>query len=371
MRLTCAKADLIAALSVLARVVERRSTIPILNYILIERAADGAALLRGTDLDMECAARLPLADGAVDATIAAPAHLMHDIARRLPDKATVTLSIDRPGDDLTISCGRMKANIHTLPPDDYPQTPGQKEPARFDLPAAALAALFGRSAFAISAEETRYYLNGAYLHPAGDHLRAVATDGHRLARIDVDLPADAAFAGVIVPRKACGEIVKLAEAAGKDATVAVAIDASRAGFDFGGVSIVTKTIDGTFPDYARVIPTGNGAIARIDRAALIAAVERVSTIATERGRAVKLEFADGMLRLSAIDVDVGSAREEIECDFSENPVEIGFNNAYLSEMLRGMAGREVKVSMADAGAPTLFEDTSDETGLFVLMPMRV
>lgn len=373
MRLTCARADLIAALSTLSRIVERRTTIPILSYILFE--SDGAnARLRGTDLDIECAAALPLRSGSVDIACAAPAHLLHEIARRLPEKSDVTLSLEQPGGDLTISSGRMRAALHTLSPDDYARTPGPQDPVRCDMPARALEHLFGKASFAMSTEETRYYLNGIYFHTIinadGPSLRAVATDGHRLARVDAAAPQGAQFQGVILPRKAVGEIIRLAAAAG-DAHVAVEIEPGSARFGFGGVELTTRTIDGTFPDYARVIPTGNDRRVELPRAPFLASVERVATIASERGHAIKLAFADDVLRLRALNTDMGEAVDEIDIAWSGAPLEIGFNSKYLADILSKLDGPNIVLRMGDSGAPTLIADTSDDSTLIILMPRRV
>jgi DNA polymerase-3 subunit beta len=234
--------------------------------------------------------------------------------------------------------------------------------------------MIDRTRFAISTEETRYYLNGIYLHAVhqdgGSVLRAVATDGHRLARVELALPDGAAeMPGVIVPRKTVGELRKLIEETEGD--VEIALSETKIRFRAGDVVLISKLIDGTFPDYERVIPLGNDKILEVDRKSFTAAVDRVSTISTEKSRSVKLGLKSGNLTLSANSPDAGSATEELEVSYSADDMEIGFNSRYLLDIAQQIEGESAQFALADAGSPTVIRDGADASALYVLMPMRV
>jgi DNA polymerase-3 subunit beta len=230
-------------------------------------------------------------------------------------------------------------------------------------------------------EETRYYLNGIYLHPATQGgqptLRAVATDGHRLAQAELPLPAGAdGMPGIILPRKTVNELHRLIESS--ETMVGLDISASKARFrigtdkEIGGVTLTTKLIDGTFPDYARVIPKANDRSLKVRNTEFIAAVDRVSTIASDRGRPVKLNIDDGTLVLSVNNPEGGgSATEQIGADYGAEPLEIGFNARYLLDIANQIESETAQFLLSDAGSPTVVKDQSDEGALYVLMPMRV
>jgi DNA polymerase-3 subunit beta len=242
------------------------------------------------------------------------------------------------------------------------------------LSAADLKRLIDRTRFAISTEETRYYLNGIYLHAAKSNevamLRAVATDGHRLARMELPLPEGAAgMPGIIVPRKTVIELRKLLDEMDQD--VAIALSDTKIRFGFGSTILTSKLIDGTFPDYDRVIPTGNDRILEVECKPFAEAVDRVSTISAEKSRAVKLTLDKGSLTLSATSAENGSANEELEVRYAAAPLEIGFNARYLLDIAEQIEGEGARFAMADAASPTVVRDTADASALYVLMPMRV
>ena len=244
----------------------------------------------------------------------------------------------------------------------------------FSLGAGALRSLIDRTSFAISTEETRYYLNGIYLHAAETDgtpvLRAVATDGHRLARMDVPLPDGATgMPGIIVPRKTVNEVRKLIDEA--DADVAVSLSETKICFALDSVVVTSKLIDGTFPDYDRVIPEGNDKVLEVGCSIFAHAVDLVSTISTEKSRAIKLSLDDGSLMLSATSPDAGSATEELEVAYNDGPLEIGFNSKYLLDITRQIEGDQAQFTLADAASPTIVRDSADASALYVLMPMRV
>jgi DNA polymerase-3 subunit beta len=234
--------------------------------------------------------------------------------------------------------------------------------------------LIDKTQFAISTEETRYYLNGIYLHVAGSGktqtLRAVATDGHRLAETDLSVPAGAAgMPGVIVPRKTVTEVQRLIE--DTEGEVAIELSSSKIRFSIGRVVLTSKLIDGTFPDYQRVIPAGNDKELTVDKKDFEAAVDRVSTVSSERGRAVKLSLSSGKLILSVTNPDSGSATEELEVEYDADPLDIGFNSRYLLDIAGQLDGEVAVLKLADPGSPTLIQDKDAKGALYVLMPMRV
>jgi DNA polymerase III subunit beta len=378
MRATVERSHLLRSLSHVHRVVERRNTIPILSNVLL-RADGGKLTLKATDLDLEVTETVAAEVGQGGGTTV-PAHILHDIVRKLPDGAEVSLDTG-DGAQLTLKSGRSRFTLQILPDSDFPDLTTGEFPTRFALPAATLKKLIDRTQFAISTEETRYYLNGIYLHVVTvgkkPMLRAVATDGHRLAQAQVDAPAGSEkMTGVIVPRKAVGEIQKLVEGGGEtnvdielsDTKIRATIPAASGG---GDVVLTSKLIDGTFPDYGRVIPQGNDKIMKVARAEFADAVDRVSTISSERGRAVKLGLSDGKMTLSVNNPDSGSAVEEVGVDYSGDDIEIGFNSRYLLDVAGQLETGNAEFRFADPGSPTLILDDGAADALYVLMPMRV
>jgi DNA polymerase III subunit beta len=372
MKVTIERAALLKALSHIHRIVERRNTIPILSNVLIE-AKDGQLELKATDLDLEATEVAP-ADVAVAGATTVSAHIFHDIVRKLADGAQVSLEIAPDTGQLLLRSGRSRFHLQCLPASDFPDLTTGEFAHKFDLPAVELRRLIDNAQFAISTEETRYYLNGIYFHTADSDgttmLRAVATDGHRLARIEAPAPAGAVgMPGVIAPRKAVGEILKLLEDPTKDVTIE--ISQVKARFRFGDVTLTTKLIDGTFPDYNRVIPLHNDKRLTVDKEQFQKAVDRVSTISSERGRAIKLSIGDGRMTLSVNNPDSGSASEEIEVDYDSTPMDIGFNSRYLLDIAQQLAGDTALIKLADPGSPTIIMDREGAQALYVLMPLRV
>ena len=371
MRVTVERSHLLKSLGHVHRVVEKRNTIPILSNVLL-RAEGARLLLKATDLDLEITETVP-ADIAQASATTVPAQILFDIVRKLPDGAEVALDTG-DGAQLALRSGRSKFTLQVLPESDFPDLATGEFATRFTLTAGALKKLIERTQFAISTEETRYYLNGIYLHvvtAAGKPmLRAVATDGHRLAQAQIDAPAGSeSMAGVIVPRKTVGEVQKLME--DPEAEVTVELSETKVRFTIGPVVLTSKLIDGTFPDYGRVIPQGNDKILKVDRSEFAGAVDRVSTISSERGRAVKLALADGRMVLSVNNPDSGSAVEELGVDYPADAIEIGFNSRYLLDVASQLETGMAEFRFADPGSPTLIQDVGEANALYVLMPMRV
>lgn len=372
MKATIERATLLRCLSHVQSVVERRNTIPILSNVLIEAASAGTVRLMATDLDLQVVESMAAVSVDSPGATTVSAHLLFDIARKLPDGSQVSLEV--ADNRMTVKAGRSRFSLPTLPRDDFPTIVEGDLPTSFELPAATLAQLIDRTRFAVSTEETRYYLNGIFFHVADDELKAAATDGHRLARYTIRRPDGAeGMPDVIVPRKCVAELRKLLEEA-LDTNVEIDLSASKVRFTLGGengVVLTSKLIDGTFPDYTRVIPTGNDKLLRIDPRSFFEGVDRVATIATEKTRAVKMALEHDKITLSVTSPDNGTAAEEVPADYSSEHFEIGFNANYLKDILGQIEGDTVELHLADAGAPTLIRQDEKSPALYVLMPMRV
>ncbi|MBC2884078.1 DNA polymerase III subunit beta [Ochrobactrum sp. CM-21-5] len=372
MRVTLERSNLLKSLNHVHRVVERRNTIPILSNVLLQ--AEGASLaLKATDLDLEVnEATVAMVEQAGATTV--PAHLLYDIVRKLPDGAEVMLSTNPDGGSMSVISGKSSFRLQCLPQTDFPELTAGAFTHSFRIEAQALKRLIDRTQFAISTEETRYYLNGIFFHAIESDgalkLRAVATDGHRLARAELEAPSGTeGMPGIIIPRKTVAELQKLVDA--PDVIVTVELSDAKIRFTVGSVVLTSKLIDGTFPDYQRVIPAGNDKKLIISRQDFAASVDRVSTISSERGRAVKLSIADGQLTLTVNNPDSGSATDELAADYDADPLDIGFNSKYLLDITSQLSGSDAVFMLADAGSPTLVRDTGDDDVLYVLMPMRV
>jgi len=372
MKVTIERSALAKALGHVQSVVERRNTIPILSNVLLQ--ADGGALtLTATDLDIEISESAP-ADVAAKGAATASALMLHDIVRKQPDGAQIRLSLVQDEARLQINAGRYEGSLAVLPDEDFPALSTDDMAVHFSMPAADLARLFGKSRFAMSQEETRYYLNGVYLHPYTEGgaklIRAAATDGHRLARLDAPLPAGAdRMTGVIVPRKAVAELARLLDDA--DENVDIAVSEAKIRFGFGAGHLTSKLIDGSFPDYERVIPKSGANRLRVDTSDFAQAVDRVSTVAADRTRSIKLALEADRLRLTVNNPEAGSALEELSVDYSGDPIEIGFNARYLLDVAAQIEGQTTTLRLSDPSSPTVIVDEEDERALYVLMPLRV
>jgi DNA polymerase-3 subunit beta len=372
MRVILERSNLLKSLNHVHRVVERRNTIPILSNVML--SCEGQSLeLKATDLDLEITEATP-AQVEQGGGTTVPAHLLYEIVRKLPEGAEVMLRTDEDGNAMTVVAGRSSFRLQCLPQSDFPQLTAGTFSHTFKVEAATLKKLIDKTQFAISTEETRYYLNGIYFHTIETDgklkLRSVATDGHRLARAEIDAPSGSeGMPGIIIPRKTVNELQKLVDV--PDVTVVTELSDTKIRFTIGGVVLTSKLIDGTFPDYQRVIPTGNDKRLIIDRETFARAVDRVSTVSSERGRAVKLSISDGLVTLAVNNPDSGSATEELAADYGSDAMEIGFNAKYLLDVAGQLNGENARFMLADAGSPTLIHDTADDDTLYVLMPMRV
>ena len=373
MKLTIERAALLRSLSHVHSIVERRTTIPILSNVKLAAIDRERLELTATDLDLTLIAHEQARIDEPGITTVS-ASTLFDIVRKLPEDATLSLEQPPERTELTLGAGRSSFALPTLAADEFPAMALEQLDVHFVMPSKDLAKLIDRSRFAISTEETRYYLNGIHLHAtkegAASVLRAAATDGHRLARVEVALPTGAeSFPPIILPRKTVNEIRKLLEQ-GPD-EVAVSVARGRIQFALGDAVLASRLIDGTFPDYERVIPRDNERIAILPAKPFAVAVDRVATITSDKTRTVKLSLTNGTVTVSAISPELGRGSDEIDADYEGEPMEIGFNARYVLDMMGSIGGPEVRLEMGGAASPTVARDPSDSSLLFVLMPMRV
>ena len=372
MRLTIERAALLKALGHVQSVVERRNTIPILSNVLL--AADAGVLaFSATDLDMEIIDQAPAAIEA-SGQITAPAHTLYEIVRKLPEGSEVELRYTGDDPRLQVSAGRSKFNLPVLPAGDFPVMSQDGLSSRVAVDAGDLIRLIDKTRFAISTEETRYYLNGLYLHTVTEggqlRLRAVATDGHRLALAEMPAPEGAAgLPGVIIPRKTVQEARRLLDDCGE--MVELQLSAAKIRLDFGGAILTSKVIDGSFPDYVRVIPRDNPRSLTLDNKLFAQAVDRVATISAEKSRSVKLAIEPGKMVLTVRNMEAGQAVEELEVDYEGEAFEIGFNARYLLDVTDQIQADTAELRFADPASPTLVVDPADPGAQYVLMPLRV
>lgn len=352
MQLKTSRTELARVVGAVGKVIESRTTIPILSNILLEAEGDSLRLT-GTDLDIQATASAEAAI-AEPGRITVSAKLLGDIVRKA---GADDISLDLKDGRLTVKSGRSRFVLETLPASDYPDLAVGTYPAEFEID---LGALFAPVSFAISSEETRYYLNGIFLHSEeGKPAVAVATDGHRLARNrGPELPS---FAGIIVPRKTVGLLPK--------GSAKVSVSDTKIRVETADLLLVSKLVDGTFPDYQRVIPTSNDKTVSVNRDEMMKAADRVVTVSSEKGRTVKLSIAPGSIALAARS-DAGSAEDEVAAEYSGEPFDIGFNSQYVRDIFSVLPAGEVTLQLRDGGSPALI--TGGLEGWDgVLMPMRV
>lgn len=368
------RGPLLKSLSRLQAIVEKRNSLPVLANIKVE-VTDGQVAFTSTDLELVVNESLP-AEVRQQGVLTIPAQTFYDIVRKVPEGAEVRISTDLASSQVIVDAGAAHFQLSFLPADDFPVLAEGEYENEFTLPAASLLALVEKAKFAMSSEETRYYLNGVYFHAFSDEesgsemLRTVATDGHRLARVEAALPAGASgMTGVIIPRKAINEISKIIDASSED--VKVSVSDAKIKFHSGAIVLLSKLVDGTFPDYASAIPSGNTRKLEVETKLLYQSIDRVSSISTDKTRGIKLSLSSGKLGLLVQSPEAGKAEEEIEVLYDAEPLEIGFNSRYMLEMISQLEGDTVQFLFSDTNAPALVTDPSDIGGFYVLMPMRV
>ena len=372
MKLTIERAALLKALGHVQSAVERRNTIPILSNVLLSAERDRLSF-SATDLDLEIVDEA-MAQVDQPGQITAPAHTLYEIVRKLPEGADVLLSFTGEDPRLTVSAGRSRFNLPVLPAGDFPVMSSDGLSGRMAVDVGDLIRLIDKTRFAISSEETRYYLNGLYLHTGVENgqakLRAVATDGSRLALAEMPAPEGAAGApGVIVPRKTIAEARRLLEDAGE--TLELQISPQKIRFELGDAALTSKVIDGTFPDYPRVIPKDNNRIVLVDSKLFAKAVDRVATISAEKSRSVRMAVESGRCVLTVRNMEAGQAVEELELDYAGDAFELSFNARYLLDITDQIAGEMAELRFGGPNDPALVLDPQDADVQYILMPLRV
>lgn len=367
--------DLLKALSHVHGIVEVRHTLPILSNIILI-AKDNELTLSSTNLDIYCADKIK-AEVSIAGEISVSAVTFFEIVKRLPSGSEVVMTMEEGESEIILKCGRSKFNLSTLQTDDFPIISDNDLSTNFVLSADELIRIIDKTKFAVSNEETRYYLNGIFLHKANrdsiQFLRAVATDGHRLAQYDIPLPQGAEeITGIIIPKKTIFELRKVLDDANGD--VSISLNENKIKFTFNELKIISKVIDGTFPDYTKVIPQNNNKNFKTNNNELKNAIDRVSAVAVNeesKSKAIKLSLEDNKLNLSVESQSKGSANEILDISYDGDKVDIGFNSKYIIDICNEVDGEEVDISLLDSVSPAIILDKTDENLFFVLMPMRI
>lgn len=366
MKLSITRDSLLKPLQAVIGVVERRQTMPILANVLLV-AKNGALTVTATDLEVELVAEAEVEKVDVPGEITVPGRKILDIARALPDGSKVGLQLE--GDRLVLKSGRSRFTLSTLPAAEFPLVEKVDATSRLRLPQKEVARLLDKTQFSMAQQDVRYYLNGLLLETSKKRVRAVATDGHRLAMCDISIENQDVTAGqVIIPRKGVLELHRLL---GGAAEVELAIGSNHVRAQLDGIRFTSKLIDGRFPDYERVVPSGNTATLVADRETLRAALQRAAILSNEKYRGVRLDLAKGTLRIQANNPDQEEARDEIEVEYGGAEMEIGFNVTYLLDALAAIDGETVEIDFVDANSSCLIRAPKASANRYVVMPMRL
>jgi DNA polymerase-3 subunit beta len=361
-----ARDALLKPLQAVSGIVERRHTLPILANVLLEQK-DGRLYVTATDLEMQITAFSEW-PGTESQAVTVAARKMQDLLRALPDDAV--LNIDASGAKMTVRAGRSRFNLQTLPAADYPRIGlGQDQLQTLTLPQRELRSLLRRAEFAMAQQDIRYYLNGMLLVADKGTLQAVATDGHRLSWASLAVEGDYQRQEVILPRKTVLELGKLL--ADVDDLVTIDILATQIRFRFANVELVSKVVDGKFPDYNRVIPTGHGKILDFTRTELLATLQRAAILSNEKFRGVRIVLAPGTMKIICTNTEQEEAEEELEVDYQGEGLDIGFNINYLLDVLQNLSQEKVRLAFGDANSSALVTVPDADDYKYVVMPMRI
>lgn len=369
MKIKVNQSVVVGALRAATRVAPKNGAIPILSHVLIDAKSPGSLSIKATDLEIELTSDVG-ADVEQGGVVCVSAIAFRDIISKLPKDADI--NIEKDGDRISLKSGRSRFHLNTLSGDDWPQIVGTDTPYALRMPSKELAQAINNTSFAISTEEIRFYLNGIYMHiPDGNGvMRFVATDGHRLAKVEMPAPAGSDGApGVIIPKKTVLEVSSLLAHAPE--TVMVKYSQNFIVFDFGDVTLKSKLVDGTYPDYERVIPGNNEKVAVVDAGALAQAAARVATVSSEKGNGIRVQMSHGVMTLSVTNPDTGDATDEIEAEWNGDSFTIGFNSKYIKDCLDVLGEGSVTLTFNDPGAPCIMTNPNKAGLLLVIMPMRV
>ena len=366
MHITISRENLLKPISLVAGVVERRQTLPILSFIKVRQAA-GRLTLTGTDLEIEMSVEIPVGEGEAEFTV--PARKLLDICRALPEGSEVLLT--KQGEKIGLKSGKSRFTLLTLPPKDFPAIDTAAWESALTIPQSALKALFERTQFCMAQQDVRYYLNGLCLEIGSKRLRAVATDGHRMAMSDMDAPGSSSIERqIIIPRKGVHEMVRLLEASEEAAEIQIAPNHLRLKTQ-DGVVFTTKLIDGRFPDYTKVVPATQSKVVGLDRIVFKEALGRVAILSNEKYRGVRMNLSDGKLGVSAHNPEQEEASEELDAEYQGENLEIGFNVNYLTEAVNALASAEIKLGLNDANSSCVIWASSNTQTRYIIMPMRL
>ncbi len=348
-------------------IVERRHTLPILSNVLLE-TQDGEVSFVATDLEIQITAKQRIEGKVENGSVTLSAKKLQDILRALPEESEVTL--DHKDPRLTVRAGKSRFNLQTLPAKDFPKLAAAAGNATdIQLPQKTLRALLAQVQFAMAVQDIRYYLNGLLFSIDAEQLRAVATDGHRLAYAATQLQTGATKQDVILPRKSVSELIKLLS--DSDEPVKISIQANQVRFTFGGIEIISKVVDGKFPDYTKVIPTNYSKHLELDRLTLQQALQRAAILSNEKIRGVRLVLSKDNLAIICANNEQEEAQEELTVSYDSEPLDIGFNIAYLQDVLGYINSDSVRLSLGDANSSALITFAKDEQFKYVVMPMRI
>ncbi len=367
MRAKVQKKDILPAIMRSVSIADRKSIVPILSHVLLDFNSNGLTL-KATDLDHSIIENIP-ADIDTFGSVAVPAGILCDILRKIPDNLSLEFSLLDKGAKLQVISGNSKFELSALCPEDFPTISKLESTCHFKLNIREVNKLISRTKFSISPEESRHNLNGIYLHKEEDILKAASTDGHRLSVSSIPLKAKESIQGVIIARKTVFEIKKLLDVFEGD--VVVTFNANQIQFEFENITFISKLIDGTFPDYKRVIPNSDGEYFIIKRTSFIEIVDRIAVISDDKARAVKLELSKNKLSCYVVNSKLGNGRDEVDVVYDGDGWSAGFNANYLLDVAQTLQGEELKIYVKEALAPILITDTSEPESLFVIMPMRI
>jgi DNA polymerase III subunit beta len=359
--------EVLAPLAAVSGIIERRHTLPILSNVLIDSTSEAISFL-ATDIEIQISARTGLAASKDSRSLTVGAPKLLDILRALPENSEVSL---QPQDKrLLLKAGRSRFTLQTLPAEDFPKlAKAAGEATRFTLPQKALRRLLGLVQYAMAQQDIRYYLNGLLMVVDGGELKLVATDGHRLAFASMPLPASVQRQEAIVPRKTVVELTKLL--ADSDEEVAIELSSAQAAFSFGTIQLVSKLIDGKFPDYTRVIPAQHKNKLMAQREPLRQALQRAAILSNEKFRGVRWVLTDGSLKIVSSNADQEEAQEEVEVKYNGDALDIGFNVNYLLDVLNNVPGEELECAFGDSSSSALISYASEKGFKYVVMPMRI
>ncbi|HRL94841.1 MAG TPA: DNA polymerase III subunit beta [Pseudomonas sp.] len=367
MHFTIQREALLKPLQLVAGVVERRQTLPVLSNVLL--VVEGQQLsLTGTDLEVELVGRVTLEDAAEPGEITVPARKLMDICKSLPNDAMIDIRVDEQ--KLIVKAGRSRFTLSTLPANDFPSVEDGQGSLTFTLVQSKLRRLIERTSFAMAQQDVRYYLNGMLLEVSSNVLRAVATDGHRLAMCSMEAGIEQADKHqVIVPRKGILELARLLTE--QDGIVSIVLGQHHIRATTGEFTFTSKLVDGKFPDYERVLPRGGDKLVLADRQGLREAFSRTAILSNEKYRGIRLQLASGLLKIQANNPEQEEAEEEVAVDYNGGSLEIGFNVSYLLDVLGVMTTEQVRLILSDSNSSALVQEAGNDDSAYVVMPMRL